>query len=619
MSNENKTIYQQNIYVYSWGKNKNGELGNGTIKDYNIPTPSKSLKNIIPIKISSGGKHTLLITENNEILSCGSGEFNVIGKEKDFQMKKFPNFEKINFFEKNKIIDISCGEFHSISLTKENKVYSWGGNLNNKLGQDNNIYLKPSIIKSLSLNKITQISCGEYHTIALSNNNEIFSWGGGGMYNHGQCGLGNNKINIEKPTKINWFNNNYKIPIKIICGGYHSMVLCADNHIYSFGKGDLGQLGNGKQEDCYEPKKCDFKNLNVNDIIKDISCGSEHSILLTEKGKVYVCGNNYNGQLGIGNNNNVYSFLNVNSLNNIKIIQIACGWNHSLILSDEGYVYSCGCNVSGELGIGDCEYNSRYNFSLVIEASKLNVKKIFCGGHHSWIVIDKENPIKKNFNLKTIKSFIIKDNKISYKNDNNNENFVIKKKKKLIKYDLAMKSLLRMNIDNLCNDESNIKDILIIYSNMKISSRYIIFYIKLHDFNNNMNDFKEILEKFVSKNCNIISFNLTEIKNQSLKTSIDCFDEIDKEMENNLGLMDYCPFGYKKLLISIFLKDIINLKCNLKHNLQYYTKSYNIEELDKKSDETCNWVKDFLKNFEFYLTNIKDISPKFIEFQRINN
>ena len=174
------------------------------------------------------------------------------------------------------------------------------------------------------------------------------------------------------------------------------MVLCADNHIYSFGKGDLGQLGNGKQEDCYEPKKCDFKNLNVNDIIKDISCGSEHSILLTEKGKVYVCGNNYNGQLGIGNNNNVYSFLNVNSLNNIKIIQIACGWNHSLILSDEGYVYSCGCNVSGELGIGDCEYNSRYNFSLVIEASKLNVKKIFCGGHHSWIVIDKENPIKKN-------------------------------------------------------------------------------------------------------------------------------------------------------------------------------------------------------------------------------
>ena len=219
MSNENKTIYQQNIYVYSWGKNKNGELGNGTIKDYNIPTPSKSLKNIIPIKITSGGKHTLLITENNEILSCGSGEFNVIGKEKDFQMKKFPNFDKINFFENNKIIDISCGEFHSISLTKENKVYSWGGNLNNKLGQDNNIYLKPSIIKSLSLNKITQISCGEYHTIALSNNNEIFSWGGGGMYNHGQCGLGTNKINIEKPTKINWFNNNYKIPIKIKCGG----------------------------------------------------------------------------------------------------------------------------------------------------------------------------------------------------------------------------------------------------------------------------------------------------------------------------------------------------------------------------------------------------------------
>ena len=108
---------------------------------------------------------------------------------------------------------------------------------------------------------------------------------------------------------------------------------------------------------------------------------------------------------------------------------------------------------------------------------------------------------------------------------------------------------------------------------------------------------------------------LTEIKNQSLKTSIDCFDEIDKEMENNLGLMDCCPFGYKKLLISIFLKDIINLK----HNLQYYTKSYNIEELDKKSDETRNWVKDFLKSFEFYLSNVKDISPKFIEFQRINN
>ena len=399
---------KKDIFLYSWGKNKYGELGIDTFLDVNIPTPITSLttKNIIDVK--PGGRNTILIKKDGSLYLCGSNIFGLLARDEGTVNNELTQktFKQIKYFqEKNiNIKDISIAEFHCLALDIEGNILGWGGNLFNKLGTKNisitgiptEIYIK---------NKIKLISCGDYHSCALSEDGILYTWGGGGpSYNHGQCGHGNLK-DIQNPKKVEFFTkNNIKIK-KVTCGGYHTIVLGENNEdIYSFGKGIFGQLGYGQPENSSKPKKVLFNkkqnikyenNENIN--IIDIKCGGEHSLFLSSNNHLYVCGHGYYGQLGLGNNKNINSPLIVKSLMNKIIIEIAAGWSHSLVLSNELNIYSTGCNKYGELGIGKKIINS-YNYVWVNKLSKLNIKHISAGGHHSWCLLDNNEPLRKNKN-----------------------------------------------------------------------------------------------------------------------------------------------------------------------------------------------------------------------------
>ena len=91
------------IFLYSWGKNKNGELGIGTSVNAYIPTPITSLNTKNIISIEPGGRNTLLIKEDGNIYLCGSNIFGLLAHNSDIQDNTLnqKNFEKIDFFEEN--------------------------------------------------------------------------------------------------------------------------------------------------------------------------------------------------------------------------------------------------------------------------------------------------------------------------------------------------------------------------------------------------------------------------------------------------------------------------------------------------------------------------------------
>ena len=410
-TNLNKTkqkkekIILKDIFLYSWGKNKNGELGIGTSVNAYIPTPINSLNTKNIIEVETGGRNTLLIKEDGNIYLCGSNIFGLLAHNTSIQnnILKQKTFKKINFFEEKekKIKSISIAEFHCLALDDQGNILGWGGNLFNKLGEKNKFLSgrpKEIIIKT----KIKSIACGDYHSCALSEDGELYTWGGGGeSYNRGQCGHGNLKDN-DKPKKVEYFiKNNIKIK-RVSCGGYHTIVISDnDEDIFSFGKGIFGQLGCGIAEDTSKPKKVIFEpkqnlkyenNEKIN--IIDIKCGGEHSLFLSSNNNLYACGHGYLGQLGFGNDKNINKPLIVKSLTNKKIIEIAAGWSHSMVLTSEGNIYTTGCNKYGELGIG--KKSNKYNYTWVNKLFKLNIKHISAGGHHSWCLLDNFEPFKKN-------------------------------------------------------------------------------------------------------------------------------------------------------------------------------------------------------------------------------
>ena len=101
------------------------------------------------------------------------------------------------------------------------------------------------------------------------------------------------------------------------------------------------------------------------------------------------------GQLGLRNTINQSEPQLVTDLRTKPIKSIAAGWNHTLVLTERGDIYSCGYGFFGQLGHGDDE--SRTYFSHVSALGPKNVERIYAGGNHSWALLDPADPIKRDY------------------------------------------------------------------------------------------------------------------------------------------------------------------------------------------------------------------------------
>lgn len=73
--------------------------------------------------------------------------------------------------EAYEIVHVSCGATHSIALNRWGHVYTWGSDSSGQLGlqKENNIQSEPKFLKALASHHVLQISCGERHSLALTN------------------------------------------------------------------------------------------------------------------------------------------------------------------------------------------------------------------------------------------------------------------------------------------------------------------------------------------------------------------------------------------------------------------------------------------------------------------
>lgn len=106
-----------------------------------------------------------------------------------------------------------------------------------------------------------------------------------------------------------------------------------------------------------------------------ISSAETHSVMCTNDGKVFSCGSNDYGQLGLSHSQSKKIPSMVIGLNDYLITKVCCGSSHSAALTDWGNVYTFGSNSVGQLGCGDSDGSS----SSIIEpklVSALGTKKI---------------------------------------------------------------------------------------------------------------------------------------------------------------------------------------------------------------------------------------------------
>eukprot|EP00831_Metopus_contortus_P038762 TRINITY_DN3041_c0_g1_i1.p1 TRINITY_DN3041_c0_g1~~TRINITY_DN3041_c0_g1_i1.p1 ORF type:complete len:333 (-),score=55.80 TRINITY_DN3041_c0_g1_i1:558-1556(-) len=286
---------------------------------------------------------------------------------------------------------------------------TWGGTLYKKLGVrgGGKDYRSPAPVMGLKGIKIKQVGCGDFHSIALSMEGQLYSWGGGGnFFNRGQCGQGNNK-DMEGPELIRALEQ--KNIIHFRCGGYHTLALSDDNELYAWGAGLYGECGFGAFSNTNSPRQVLFSSKgSTSDLgegmhfhspseprIKDVSAGGHHSMILTEEGMVYTFGYAAHGQLGLHTTVNKAVPQLVKDFIGTQVQQIAAGWHHSMALSERGDLYVCGHGGTGQLGLGETELVP--HFVCVTAMGTKNIKKIFSGGNHSWTLLDSDEPERKHY------------------------------------------------------------------------------------------------------------------------------------------------------------------------------------------------------------------------------
>ncbi|XP_011060616.1 PREDICTED: RCC1 and BTB domain-containing protein 1-like isoform X1 [Acromyrmex echinatior] len=128
----------------------------------------------------------------------------------------------------------------------------------------------------------------------------------------------------------------------IACGNKHSIILTNNDEVYAWESNNSGQVG------IYG-----FPKLILSDV-GCISCGDNFTMAVKKNGKVYGWGSNDVGQLGIGTyeNENMKPQLLIGVPGSLIVDKVTCGSNHTLVLTDKATIYAWGGNKFGQLGFG---------------------------------------------------------------------------------------------------------------------------------------------------------------------------------------------------------------------------------------------------------------------------
>ncbi|XP_076648302.1 HECT and RLD domain containing E3 ubiquitin ligase 4 [Halictus rubicundus] len=330
--------------MFCWGSTIHGELGLGGIEDENILSPREVdfIKAAEIEQIACGENFTVVVTQHGQIYSCGNNDYGQLGHEKGMKRLQLVDAPGLNVLVFKKV---TCGAHHTLAVNEWGQLFSWGSNADGQLGLDSKTVMEctPRMVKVLCTSTIVQVACGVKHTLALTNNGELYSWGSN---NEGQLGLGSKVENERKPKLINGLDG---IPIAhIACGGYHSIVISKSGAVFGWGKNTFGQLGLNDTQDRNVP--CQLKTLQ-NTKVCYAACGEDFSVFLTIDGGVFTCGAGMYGQLGHGNNSNEILPRQVMELMGSIVTQVSCGKRHTLALvSSQGRVYAWGLGGAGQLG-----------------------------------------------------------------------------------------------------------------------------------------------------------------------------------------------------------------------------------------------------------------------------
>jgi alpha-tubulin suppressor-like RCC1 family protein len=316
--------------VKCWGRNSEGQLGNGGTAESHVPVSVSGLTGVIAI--AAGGHHTCALMSGDGSVKCwGQNTDGQLGDNTETAQQNSPS----PVVGLDHVIAITAGDFFTCALTDAGGVKCWGDDSFNQLGDDQGGHSNVPVNVPGLESGVDAIGAGGYHTCAVTSSGGAKCWG---LNQYGELGDGttsyrNAAVDVSGLTGID----------KITGGYYHSCALTTAGAVNCWGRNVHGQLGSGTIANSSLP--IDVSGLTSG--VAAVAAGGYHSCALTSAGSVKCWGGD---AIGNGSSDDQLTPDFVSGLTS-GVIAIASGAYHSCALLNAG-IKCWGDNTNGQLGDG---------------------------------------------------------------------------------------------------------------------------------------------------------------------------------------------------------------------------------------------------------------------------
>ena len=309
------------------------------------------------MSIACGDKHTLTLDDDGNVWLMGQMEGITKSSSRTNSYIKLPL---------SNIVGIAAGAFHGACVDGNGDVWTFGCNKEQQTGFPSSNYCE--IQQMPLLCNIVSVHCGDKHTLCVDIQKKVIGFGSN---DNGQLGLGHTK-DVLYPMFISDFGG----VDTISCGSQYSTFL-VDGVVYVCGRNSDGQLGLGDRMPRYIPTK-----LEHHSEIISICCGRKHTIMLNADNEVFSFGYNSWGQLGCDPTDaTIPNKISLPFKEDVRAI--SCGIYHSMILDESGCIWLFGCNLYGQLSDYNDTLDAYEKYTLYHPPEIPPVEAMSKGGAHT--------------------------------------------------------------------------------------------------------------------------------------------------------------------------------------------------------------------------------------------
>jgi uncharacterized repeat protein (TIGR02543 family) len=372
--------------VFLWGINEFGQLGDGTLVNKSAPIEiEKQIPYLSKVEVYDfgfpisayqpvkegyefiGWYIDIEMTTLYDLNTMPATDMELYARweinQYDINYFIYPNYDPLavmTLYPDEIIEHVVLGDLHGSALTSFGRIFTWGWNAYGQLGDgtSTNKSTPVDITDQFTLypgETIESISLGSNHSAAITSLGRMFVWGANG---YGQ--LGDQTI-IQKNTPVD-ITDQFdlevdEIIVDVSLGYAHTSAVTSEGRIFTWGWNIYGQLGDGTSNDRLSPTEItDQFNLVQDEKMVSTSLGTNHSAAITSEGRIFTWGWNFYGQIGDGTTSQsnmpidiTYGFtLEVGE----HIQRISLGDLHSTALTSTGRMFTWGANIYGQLGDG---------------------------------------------------------------------------------------------------------------------------------------------------------------------------------------------------------------------------------------------------------------------------